>query len=672
VGPTRITSNADSDDRRPVAAPAGPGGVTWRAAAISLTIILLSVPAIFYGEVVWPKLVAWGWLGAGWSSGTPASWPLAVLFLLGAAGSIPVLRRFALRRRELLTVYAAVLVATPVLGAGVLFFVLSSVVSYYYYAHALTNWAVFLPLIPTWFGPSSESAVEGYFVGRAAVPWGEWAPSLAAWSSFIICLFTARACLLALVQKQWIRRERLTVPLAEIPLEMVEESGQAGTGRLPRTALFWLGLVIAGFLGFQSELSIRLPSLPSLPMSVVIMQRQVVGPLSVLGEFQLPLMPWLLALAYLMPTQLSFSVWFFWLAKTAMAMLAIIFGASPYPVDEWWRHEFPAPFDQSTGALLVLSVWLLWRSRSHLARAVRIAFSWRRSGSDADEPISYRWAFAGLLVCSVWMAAFLVLAGCRPILSLLYVALLVGIAFSYTRICAETAFDPTIWFLHGVVPMVTGTRGLRPREIIALETTGGWAHSPFPRQVISACSMNILTSFKIGDAAGVPLRRLTRLLFLGFLIALGAGMVYALHALYRIGFNSTLVGIADLFPGWHFIMAGNEIFDNLTNPQDAEWQGVAWWGVGALSFVFIAVMRLQFLWWPFHPVGYVLGLGLMAGEGIGGLPFVVAWLAKALVLRYGGLRLYRRTLPIVIGLIVGDVLNRSLWDIISLVTHGHI
>jgi len=184
--------------------------------------------------------------------------------------------------------------------------------------------------------------------------------------------------------------------------------------------------------------------------------------------------------------------------------------------------------------------------------------------------------------------------------------------------------------------------------------------------------MNTLTSFKIGDAAGLPLRRLTRLLFLGFLIALGAGMAYALHALYRIGFNSTLVGITDLFPGWHFIMAGNEIFDSLTNPQDPEWYGVLWWGVGALIFVFIAVMRLQFFWWPFHPVGYVLGLGLMAGEGIGGLPFVVAWLAKALVLRYGGLRLYRRTLPIAIGLIVGDVLNRSLWDIISLVTRGHI
>jgi hypothetical protein len=669
VGATHPTE-AYREKEQPVSAPTEAAGVTWRATAISLAIILLSVPAIFYGEVVWPKMVVWGWLGAGWSSGVPASWPLSVLFLLGAVGSLPLLRRFALRRRELLTVYTVVLVATPVLGAGVLFFVFSTVVSYYYYARVLTNWEVFLPFIPIWFGPSSSSAVEGYFAGGVAVPWAEWARPLAAWSSFMICLFGARVCLLVLVQKQWIRNERLTMPLAEIPLGMIEESGRTGTGRLPRNALFWLGLVFAAFLGFQAELTTRLPWVPSLPMSVTIMQRQVVGPFSVLGDLRLLLAPWLLALAYLMPAQLSFSVWFFWLVKTAMAMLAVIFGASPGPVDEWWGHDFPAPFDQQTGAVLVFSGWVLWRARGHLTRALRIAFTRQRRESDADEPISYRWTFASLLVCFLWMAAFLVLAGCRPVFALLYVPLLVGVAFSCTRISAETAFDPNIWFLHGIVPMATGTRALRPREIVSLVATG-WAHSPFPRQVISACSMNALLSFKIGDAAGVPLRRLTRVLLLGFLVALGVGLVYVLHAVYRIGFNSTFVGSTGLFPGWYFGLAGETIFEDLTDPQGPEWNGVVWWGVGAAVFVFLAAMRLRFLWWPFHPVGYVLGFGLMAGEFIGGLPFVVAWLAKALVLRYGGLRLYRETLPVAIGLIVGDVLNRSLWNIISLVSHGH-
>jgi hypothetical protein len=38
------------------------------------------------------------------------------------------------------------------------------------------------------------------------------------------------------------------------------------------------------------------------------------------------------------------------------------------------------------------------------------------------------------------------------------------------------------------------------------------------------------------------------------------------------------------------------------------------------------------------------------------------------VTRYGGLRLYRQTMPIAIGFIAGDLLNDLLWGIVTLVT----
>ena len=184
--------------------------------------------------------------------------------------------------------------------------------------------------------------------------------------------------------------------------------------------------------------------------------------------------------------------------------------------------------------------------------------------------------------------------------------------------------------------------------------------------------MNALTSFKIGDAAGVPLRRLTRLLLVGFLIALGAGTVYMLHGLYRVGFNATRAGSPYSFPGWVFPASGETVFSLLTTPSGPAWDGLAWSGLGAATLVFIAWMRLRFLWWPFHPVGYILGLSVLVDTGCGQSHFFIAWLAKSLVLRYGGLRLYQQTLPIAIGLIMGDVLNRSLWNVISLVTQGNL
>jgi hypothetical protein len=681
VGTTHTAIEAFGEEERPVTAPARPGGVTWRAAVISLAIILLSVPAIFYGEVVWASRYAGDVAKTGiWSTDAPAAWPLTILFLGAALMSLPVLRRIGLTRRELLTVHTAVLVATPLLGSGVLFFVLSIVVGYYYFGHAFTTWETFLPLIPAWFAPSSESAVDGYFVGGTAVPWAEWARPLAAWSSFMICLFGARFCLLALVQQQWIRNERLTFPLAEVPLQMVEQKGEGEAGRLTRNKLFWIGLVAAFLLSFLSNLSRWVPAMPSVPSSLIVMQQQDVGPLVGVGRLEILLVPWLIALAYIVPKEISFSVWFFWLAKLAAAAVAISFGADPMPADSWWAHTFPAPFDQVTGAVLVLSAWVLWRARKHLARALRIAVTRQGQDSDADEPLSYRWAVIGLLVCLVWMVLFLVLAGCRPVFGLFYVAVIVGLGFSYARICSETAFDPTTGFAQDIVTTPTGRRGLLPREIIAVFTMG-WTYTPFPSQVISVCSMNALTSFKIGDAAGIPLRRLTRLLFGGFLVALGVGAVYMLHALYGIGFSATQAGSGDVFPGWYFRWSGNEILDSLTTGEglvgetgsaSTQWAAMAWWGLGAASVVFIAWMRLRFLWWPFHPVGYVLGLSVLADDGPGQSPFLVAWMVKSLVLRYGGLRLYRETLPIAVGLIVGDVLNRSVWNVIFLVAHGHL
>jgi hypothetical protein len=144
------------------------------------------------------------------------------------------------------------------------------------------------------------------------------------------------------------------------------------------------------------------------------------------------------------------------------------------------------------------------------------------------------------------------------------------------------------------------------------------------------------------------------------------------HALYGMGFNATRAGSPYSFPGWYFRASGNEIYNTLTSVEGSEWKAMAWWGLGAVTVVFIAAMRLRFLWWPFHPVGYILGLSVLADEGRGQSPFFIAWLAKSLVLRYGGLRLYQQTLPIAVGLIIGDVLNRSLWNVISLVTHGHL
>jgi hypothetical protein len=54
------------------------------------------------------------------------------------------------------------------------------------------------------------------------------------------------------------------------------------------------------------------------------------------------------------------------------------------------------------------------------------------------------------------------------------------------------------------------------------------------------------------------------------------------------------------------------------------------------------------------------------------MPFFIGWLLKTLAIRYGGLQLYRRTVPLAIGLIVGDLVNQGLWVAISLAAGGRL
>ncbi len=51
------------------------------------------------------------------------------------------------------------------------------------------------------------------------------------------------------------------------------------------------------------------------------------------------------------------------------------------------------------------------------------------------------------------------------------------------------------------------------------------------------------------------------------------------------------------------------------------------------------------------------------------MPLLIGCTAKYLVLKLGGLRLYRRVLPFFFGLILGEIAVGSLWTLVGIVFH---
>jgi hypothetical protein len=376
-------------------------GVTARAVIIAFVLLIVVAVGAFYVELAWRKVYMFG-------SGSPSMAAVVLLFLLTGAMSLPVLRRIALSRRELLTIYSILLVGGPLVTHGILFWMLPKVVAFYYEARVHPLWETsFLGHVPLWYAPTDFTAVENFFQGNATVPWSLWAVPLLAWGSFFAAIFICTLCALAIVQRQWISNERLTFPIAQIPLEMVQQdSGDPkGRGRLPRVWVFWIGLGIALFLNFMNSLSTRFPTVPAIPLdSIVLLSWQRVGPLAGLGEIRLMLWLWMIAIAYLIPKELSFSAWFFWIVRVGLTVLAIAAGHQPQQPENWYESSFPAPHYQAGGATLALFVWVLWIARRHLARVVRVSLSGAKTGP--QEPLGYRLAVVGLLLSFAYMVYF--------------------------------------------------------------------------------------------------------------------------------------------------------------------------------------------------------------------------------------------------------------------------
>jgi len=78
------------------------------------------------------------------------------------------------------------------------------------------------------------------------------------------------------------------------------------------------------------------------------------------------------------------------------------------------------------------------------------------------------------------------------------------------------------------------------------------------------------------------------------------------------------------------------------------------------------IMKSRFLWWPLHPAGYAI---CISGWFINWLWFsiFVSWIVKVIILRYGGIRVYRRSVPLFIGFVLGEYVIGCSWSILGTV-----
>ena len=112
---------------------------------------------------------------------------------------------------------------------------------------------------------------------------------------------------------------------------------------------------------------------------------------------------------------------------------------------------------------------------------------------------------------------------------------------------------------------------------------------------------------------------------------------------------------------------------HIRNPAGPDATRLLFLGIGAVGMFVLSFLKYRFPWWPLHPIGFCIG----GGEVIAYCAFslFLTWLIKVIILKVGGITLFRRARPFFLGLLLGYVLGVGLSfgvDAIWFPRHGHM
>ena len=99
-------------------------------------------------------------------------------------------------------------------------------------------------------------------------------------------------------------------------------------------------------------------------------------------------------------------------------------------------------------------------------------------------------------------------------------------------------------------------------------------------------------------------------------------------------------------------------------PAPRSWSNVFFTLLGAAITIVLFTLRFVFPWWPIHPVGFAFAMVLPVRVAF--FSIFLAWLAKTIIMRAGGVKLYNRAKPLFLGLIFGEVLISGIGFFIDL------
>lgn len=586
------------------------------------------------------------------TGGTPPA--IAVGWLLVLAGLSGVLSRFnkrlGLSRAELLTVYASLALAVPMASYGIMRAFLPHLTVLSYFAQPTNRFSEFWAMLPDWQVVRDEDLIRQCYEAspNGQVPWGAWIPVLARWSVFFLALFACNLGMLSLFRKRWNEGDRLQYPILHLPTEILPAAGHGVT--LFRNGLFYVGFAVAFLFNLTNVLRAFNPAFPGLGTVTELGTFLTEAPWTAARPLRWHHFPQVVGLGYLVNLEVLFSVWFFFLANKALAVILRAFGVD--------NSNMPYMFEQCSGGYPVMALVLVWMARHEIGGVLRRVATGvnRRWGAGDALP---EW---GQVLALVGGLAFLLLwcdfAGMNVLLALIFFATVLSYSLVYARIRAEAGIPynqiyPTDYPIKNL-QIFLGSRGLLAfggEKNLVLLGSMGWLSYHYTSHFMAAYQIDGL---RLGDEAGMRASDMAVALLVAMVLGYWGAAWSHLTAYYQYGQNIVDGGTG---LGDHRARVATQTFEEMerimlgTTRPDLMRVGFVLGGAGLTAL--LSGLRLAFLRFPLHPVGYLVATAYWNECPVWG-DMLLVWLLKTAILRIGGVRLYRQLIPCFLGLAIGQ------------------
>ena len=627
-----------------------------KAVAVGIVAILIVVGIVSYAELVTGEIMI------GFLQLPPVV--LAMLFVL------VILNRWAARTfpgrelnpQEMVVVYVMMLLSAMVASRGVMEDLLPMLAGPNYLATAENRWqALYFPHIPSWLvpwdphGAAQQWITQRFYEGLRwgeAFPWRPWVGSLLVWTLLIGLVFFAFICLSVILRKQWSDNEKLSFPLVQLPLEMILDRPDRPFIRNP---VMWAGFMIPFWYFGMNGLHNINPAIPSIPIYWDIKDALTTHPWNQVSFWRAYFSFAGVGFFFLLPTDLLFSLWFFYIFGHIEEVLSAAFGVDPSSTPHAEGSVMVGY--QAAGAWLALTVYLFLLARPHLKLVWQHAAG-RLRGGDENEVLPYRTAVWGLAAAMVGIVIWGMAIGMSWWVVLGEFTVYI---FVEALIMARAVTEGGVIMTEGVmIPQDLYTVFLPANTLGQNNLTGlAFFEALFTRDLRGLTLTGFLDAQKLADGVRLERRRLLGVFVLSLSVAMISSAAIQLWLPYHLG-AVTMYSYTYRGNNVQFFRENSPAMTGLVPAQPGN---LFWLLVGIGVTALLVNLRIRLDWFPFHPLGYALTTSWMGT--VFWTPILIAWALKSLVIRYGGMRLFVRVRPFFLGFVFGEFTAAVVWTLIA-------